>query len=202
MVEIVAAAEVEEMLTPEQCEKFAFTRPTLTAEEAKHAEDLYLSDEFGRDKEKVNAFLTACGVVMTKCFPKPERAEVEELLRELNTEPERVMAFLSALQNMSDLAPKQVDRLHPRLHPRPHPSPSPAPSPAPSPSPSPSPSPLTRTLTLALALTLTPSSAPFTITRTTITLHPQPHHHPSPFTLAGRGDARGLREAPEGLRPQ
>jgi len=107
MVEIVAAAEVEEMLTPEQCEKFAFTRPTLTAEEAKHAEDLYLSDEFGRDKEKVNAFLTACGVVMTKCFPKPERAEVEELLRELNTEPERVMAFLSALQNMSDLAPKQ-----------------------------------------------------------------------------------------------
>ena len=49
MTEIIAAAEVEEMLTPERGETFCFSRP-MTAEEAKHAEDLYLSDEFKRDK--------------------------------------------------------------------------------------------------------------------------------------------------------
>ena len=57
MVEIVAAAEIEEMLTPERCESFAFSRP-VTPAEAQHVEALYLSDEFGRDREKVVHFLS------------------------------------------------------------------------------------------------------------------------------------------------
>ena len=61
MAEIIGAAEVEEMLTPERCESFAFSRP-MTADEAQHVEELYLSDEFGRDKDKVMAFLSEAKV--------------------------------------------------------------------------------------------------------------------------------------------
>ena len=39
MADCIAAAEVEEMLTPERCEAFAFSRPP-TAEELGHAEEL------------------------------------------------------------------------------------------------------------------------------------------------------------------
>ena len=55
----VAAAEVEEMFTDEQMLKFHFTRP-ISAEDLKHAEDLYLSPEFHRDRDLVSNFLTLC----------------------------------------------------------------------------------------------------------------------------------------------
>ena len=57
MSECIAAAEVEELLVPEMCDSFAFRTPH-SVDEAQHVEALYMSDEFGRDKEKVKAFLT------------------------------------------------------------------------------------------------------------------------------------------------
>ena len=120
MTEIIAAAEVEEMLTPERGESFAFSRP-ITAEEAKHAEDLYLSSEFNRDKDAVIAFLSEAGTVLkrAKTLGEPTRDEVEKLLREMRNEPDlapgdpprtlsdRVVAFLASTQSMADIGPKQ-----------------------------------------------------------------------------------------------
>ena len=107
MCEILASAEVEEMLTTEQCDTFAFSRPA-TAEESMHVEELYLSDEFGRDKDKLVHFLTQAGTVIRRAQgTKPSRAETERLLREMNSESERVLAFLGSLDTMCDLASKQ-----------------------------------------------------------------------------------------------
>ena len=108
---IFTAAEIEEMLTPERCESFAFSRPVST-KEAQHVEELYLSSEFKRDKEAVTHFLTQAGTVMKKSLGAPPyeenaRGEVEGLLRDMGVDAERVLAFLSALSNMLDLAPKQ-----------------------------------------------------------------------------------------------
>lgn len=107
MAEIVAAAEVEEMLTPERCDAFAFTRPHFTAEEAKHCEELYLSDEFKKDKEKVTHFLTQAGTVIKRSLGSASREEVEQFLRDMGCESERVLTFLTALSNMCDIGPKQ-----------------------------------------------------------------------------------------------
>ena len=77
MTEIVAAAEVEEMLTPERCEAFAFSRP-FTAAEAQHVEELYLSDEFGRDKEKTTHFLSQASArpPLALALPRPTKTPV------------------------------------------------------------------------------------------------------------------------------
>ena len=106
MVEIVAAAEVEELLTPERCEAFAFSRP-FTVAEAKHVEAHYLSDEFNKDQAKVMNFLTQAGTVLKRSLGAASREEVEELLRDMGCEAERVLTFLSAWGNMCDLGPKQ-----------------------------------------------------------------------------------------------
>jgi len=109
MVEILAAAEVEEMLTPEMCDAFGFSKP-VSADEAKHVEDLYLSDEFGRDKEKLTHFLTESGTVLRrKAGDKPPREMVVALLRKMNTESDRVLAFLASLDTMFDAAPKAAE---------------------------------------------------------------------------------------------
>ena len=103
---IVAAAEVEEMLTPERCDIFAFSRP-VTVEEAKHAEALYLSDEFKKDQGAVVHFLTQAGAVLKRALGSATREEVEELLRDMGCESERVLTILSAWSAMSDMGPKQ-----------------------------------------------------------------------------------------------
>ena len=108
MTEIIAAAEIEEMLTPERCESFAYSRP-VSAEEAAHTQELYLSEEFGRDREATIKFLSEAGSVLKRSatLGAPSRKEVEDCLRELECDSERVLAFLQAWSNMSDIAPKQ-----------------------------------------------------------------------------------------------
>jgi len=104
MLDCIAAAEVEEMLTPERCDAFGFSRHP-TAEEQKHIEDAYLY-KFERDNDKVVHFFTQAGTVMRRSVGKPPRNEVEALLDELGGEAEPVIAFLQALQNMQDIATK------------------------------------------------------------------------------------------------
>lgn len=120
MTEIIAAAEVEEMLTPERGETFCFSKP-MKADEMKHAEDLYLSDEFKRDKDKVIQFLSEAGTVLKRAITlgEPTREEVEGLLRDMAKEEDktpgdpprtlsdRVVAFLTSLDAMCQIAPKQ-----------------------------------------------------------------------------------------------
>ena len=108
MTEIIAASEVEEMLTPERCESFAFSRP-VTGAEAMHVEDLYLSDEFKRDQEAVVKFLSEAGTVLKRAFTlgNPTRQEVEDLLRDLDHDSEKVLTFLGGWSSLMDLAPKQ-----------------------------------------------------------------------------------------------
>ena len=107
MADMIAASEVEEMLTPEICDSFAFSRP-ITADEAQHVETLYLSDEFGRDKDKVKTFLSEAGTVLKRSatLGAPARDEVEMLLRRLEGDSEKVIAFLTSAQNLFDIAPK------------------------------------------------------------------------------------------------
>ena len=59
------ACQVEEMLTPERADAFAFSRP-VSAADATHVENLYLSDEFKRDQEKLVAFLSEAGTVLKR----------------------------------------------------------------------------------------------------------------------------------------
>jgi hypothetical protein len=106
MSEIVWAAEVEELLTPERCDAFAFSRP-FTADEAKHVEELYLSDEFKKSKDAVLNFLTQAGTVLKRSLGSASREEVELLLRDMGCEAERVLTFLGAWSNMCDIGPKQ-----------------------------------------------------------------------------------------------
>ena len=104
--EIVAAAEVEEMLTPERCDLFAFAKPA-TAEDAQHVEDLYMG-EFRRDKDATLHFFTEAGTVLKRSISlgSPTREEVEGLLRQMGNESERVIAFLTSQQNLLEIAPK------------------------------------------------------------------------------------------------
>lgn len=92
-----------------RCDAFGFSKP-VSADEAKHVEDLYLSDEFGRDKEKLTHFLTESGTVLRrKAGDKPPREMVVALLRKMNTESDRVLAFLASLDTMFDAAPKAAE---------------------------------------------------------------------------------------------
>jgi len=101
MADILAASNVEEMLTNERCEAFAFAKPA-TADEAQHVEDLYLSDEFARDGERLIKFLSEAGSVLKreKALGSPTREDVEDLLRELEHDGEKVKAFLEAVEDL------------------------------------------------------------------------------------------------------
>jgi len=104
MADIIAAAEVEEMLTPERCDAFGFSRQP-SADEQKHVEDAYLY-KFNRDASKVVHFFTQVGTVLRRSVGTPPRIEVEALLDELGGTAEPVLSFLQAQQNMADIAPK------------------------------------------------------------------------------------------------
>uniref|UniRef100_A0A7S3AZQ2 Uncharacterized protein n=1 Tax=Haptolina ericina TaxID=156174 RepID=A0A7S3AZQ2_9EUKA len=106
MEDIIAAAEVEEMLTPERCDAFGFGRQP-TADEVKHLEDAYLY-KFERKREKVMTFFTQTGTVLKRSrdYGRPSREQVEALLEEMECDAETVIQFLHALQNLTDIATK------------------------------------------------------------------------------------------------
>jgi len=106
MVEILAAAEVEELLTTEMCAMFAIE--PLTPEVAAHVEDLYLSEEFGRDKEKLERFLAEVGNILRRAQgKKPTREEAEALLRKMSGSSEQVLSFLLSLDTLDAQIPKK-----------------------------------------------------------------------------------------------
>jgi len=112
MADIIAAAEVEEMLTPERCDAFGFSRQPSAAEQ-KHVEDAYLY-KFNRNADAVVNFFVQVGTVIRRSLGTPERWEVEGLLDEfgkvegkMEWQADPVISFLQALQNMVDVASKK-----------------------------------------------------------------------------------------------
>jgi len=104
MKDILAAAEVDEMLTPDRCDAFGFSRhPSM--EDQKHLEDLYLH-KFNRDKDRVVHYFAQAGSVIKRAAVQPKRKEVEALLDEFNCDAEIVLKFLDAVKNMMDVAHK------------------------------------------------------------------------------------------------
>jgi len=113
MTEIIAATEVEEMLTPDMAEQFAFARPPTIAEE-KHVEDLYLSDEFKRDKAGTVRFLQDVGAVLKQAGVRQTttREESELLLREFGGS-EATIKFLTHVIELLDNAKKNGEPTRP-----------------------------------------------------------------------------------------
>lgn len=64
MADLIATAEVEELLTPEMCRAAAFQTPA-TKEEREHVEALY-HETFEGNQTKTRQFLSAAGDVLKK----------------------------------------------------------------------------------------------------------------------------------------
>ena len=106
MADILAAAQVEDMLTKQMSADFEHAYPA-TLEEREHVESLY-HGECGRDKEKTIHFLGQTGLVLKRSdeLGKPKRAQVEALVRELGQDAQRAIAFLKSMLSLAALAGK------------------------------------------------------------------------------------------------
>ena len=106
MADLLATAQVEDMLTREMCAAFKHNYPP-TLSEREHIEELY-NDEFARDFAKTVHFLTQAGIVLKKAefIGKPTQQQVEKLLREMDTDADRVTAFLTSVQALMVLSAK------------------------------------------------------------------------------------------------
>jgi len=106
MGDLLATAQVEDMLSREMSRAFLHSYPP-TAEEREHVEELY-NETFARDGAKTVHFLTQAGIVLKKAgaIGNPKRATVEKLLREMESDAARVTAFLTSVQNLLVLSAK------------------------------------------------------------------------------------------------